>query len=306
MVLNRKTFFILLLVGIAFRAVLLLNVELVNGGDVDVYLADEGIVGLMAMHIREGRALPIFFYGQHYLGALEAYLAALSFSLFGASLLALRATTFAVSLGLLWAVYAFARRAYSTAAARWATTLVALSPMYFLQWNLKARGGFVEHILLLFVLMILLWRFLYEKYRRTWPTFLLGLTAGIAFWVNQLALSYLLVIAAALVAEGIERRAWRSLAAGFLVGASLLIAYNTVHPLATFRTLARKSITMNRVPAAERDDNWVVRGLGKRLQALSNGADKIGMVFGVPPRAGVARLGLSAEARSGDRLTRVR
>jgi hypothetical protein len=38
--------------------------------------ADQGIVGLMAKHISEGRAFPLFFYGQSYLPAVEAYLAA--------------------------------------------------------------------------------------------------------------------------------------------------------------------------------------------------------------------------------------
>jgi hypothetical protein len=38
--------------------------------------ADQAVVGLMAKHISEGRAFPVFFYGQSYLLAVEAYLAA--------------------------------------------------------------------------------------------------------------------------------------------------------------------------------------------------------------------------------------
>ena len=38
--------------------------------------ADQAIVGLMAKHISEGRAFPVHFYGQSYLLAVEAYLAA--------------------------------------------------------------------------------------------------------------------------------------------------------------------------------------------------------------------------------------
>ena len=52
--------------------------------------ADESIVGLMAMHIAEGREFPVFFYGQHYLGALESYLAAMGFAVWGPSPMALR------------------------------------------------------------------------------------------------------------------------------------------------------------------------------------------------------------------------
>ncbi|RMF23181.1 MAG: hypothetical protein D6760_05960, partial [Deltaproteobacteria bacterium] len=90
---SRRWFAVALLAGVAFRIVLLLNYDLVNGGEVDVYLADEGVVGLMGKHILEGRSLPVFFYGQHYLGALEAYLAALSFAIFGVSITSLRLVT---------------------------------------------------------------------------------------------------------------------------------------------------------------------------------------------------------------------
>ena len=37
---------------------------------------DEAVVGLMAKHISEGRELPVFYYGQPYLGSLEAFLVA--------------------------------------------------------------------------------------------------------------------------------------------------------------------------------------------------------------------------------------
>jgi hypothetical protein len=44
--------------------------------------ADEAIVALMARHILQGER-PIFFYGQAYMGSLDAYLVALGFLLFG-------------------------------------------------------------------------------------------------------------------------------------------------------------------------------------------------------------------------------
>ena len=93
-----------------------------------------------------------------------------------------------------------------------------------------------------------------------------------------------------------DRRGLATVLAGFLVGASLLIGYNTVHPLATFKTLARKSVVLNRVPGEERSQNWLLKGVGKRVEALGQGADKLGLVFGVPPREGVERLGLDESA----------
>ncbi len=303
---NRYLFFVLLAGGLCFRLFMLVQVELVNGGDLDVYLADEGVVGLMAKHIAEGRELPVFFYGQHYLGALEAYLAAVAFKLAGPSLVVLRSVPFIFSLLLAAAVYSFSYRFYSVAAARWATALVAVSPVYFLQWNLKARGGFIEHLVILFLVMLLFWRF-YLNHERERPVALaLGLVAGLAMWVNQLVMTYLIPAALLLARDRMDRRGLATVLAGFLVGASLLIGYNTVHPLATFKTLARKSVVLNRVPVEERSQNWLLKGVGKRVEALAQGADKLGLVFGVPPREGVERLGLDESAKRGGPLTTLR
>ncbi|HYA99176.1 MAG TPA: hypothetical protein VED37_03045, partial [Ktedonobacteraceae bacterium] len=52
--------------------------------------ADEGTMGIMGLHIAYNGEHPIFFYGQHYMGTLEAYIAAMFFHLFGASVFTLR------------------------------------------------------------------------------------------------------------------------------------------------------------------------------------------------------------------------
>jgi 4-amino-4-deoxy-L-arabinose transferase-like glycosyltransferase len=302
---NRYVFFGLLAAGIAFRILMLTRYELVNGGDVDVYLADEGVVGLMGKHILEGRELPVFFYGQDYLGALEAYCAAASFALFGVGLTELRLVPFVFSLAVLAVVYRLAYVGYSVAAARWATALAAIAPMYFLQWNLKARGGFVEHVFLLLAVLALFWRFHFKHERQGGLALGLGLVAGVALWVNQLVAGYLFVLAA-VVALSSDRRRLGMVAVGALLGSALLIGHNVVHPLATARALARKAVVLNRVPIEERDEHWVVRGVGKRVSALEDGAAKLGLVFGVPPGADVERLGLSEEVKEGGRFSAAR
>jgi 4-amino-4-deoxy-L-arabinose transferase-like glycosyltransferase len=303
---NRTAFFALVLLGVGFRIWMLTHYGLVSGGDVDVYLADEGIVGLMGKHILEQGATPVFFYGQAYLGALEAYCAALLFWLFGVSLTTLRLVPFLFSIALGIIVYRFAYRFHSVAVARWATALVAVAPMYFLQWNLKARGGFVEHVVLLFVVMLVFWSFYLYRLRDQRTALSLGLAAGLALWVNQLVGAYLLVMALLLWIEREDRRGWKPAAAGFVVGAILLIGYNVIHPAATVRSLARKALVMNRVAVEERDDAWAARGLEKRVVALEDGFDKLGIVFGVPPGDDVERLGLSEEAREGGPLAPLR
>jgi hypothetical protein len=302
---KRYVFVGLLLVGIAFRVLLLAKYEMVNGGEVDVYLADEGVVGLMGKHILEGHALPVFFYGQDYLGALEAYCAAASFALFGIGFTSLRLVPFLFSLGVLAAVYRFASLALSVPGARWATALTAVAPLYFLQWNLKARGGFVEHIVLVLLMLIFFWRFHFHGQRDARTALLLGFTAGIALWVNQLALAYVGTLAG-LVVLSANRRGVGVAVAGLLLGSSMLLAYNVAHPLATVRALGRKAVVLNRVPVEERDERWVARGAEKRVGALRDGAAKLGLVFGVPPGASVERLGLSDQVREGGKWTGVR
>jgi hypothetical protein len=63
---------------------------------------DEAITGLMAKHLAEGRAFPLFFYGQTYLLGVEAWIAAPVFALGGASAHALRGTILALNLLVAW------------------------------------------------------------------------------------------------------------------------------------------------------------------------------------------------------------
>lgn len=303
---KRSVFYSLIALGVAVRVWMLTHYALVSGGDVDVYLADEGIVGLMGKHILEQGASPVFFYGQAYLGALEAYCAAAMFSLVGVGFMALRAVPFLFSIALGLVVYSFSYRFYSAEIARWATALVAVAPMYFLQWNLKARGGFVEHVVLLFVVMLLFWPFYLYRRRDGGTAFALGLVSGVALWVNQLFGAYLAVMAALLWLDREDRRGWVPAMGGLVLGASLLIGYNVIHPLATVRSLARKALVMNRVDVEDRDEAWIQHGAEERFVALGDGVDKLGVVFGVPPGDYVERLGLSQEARAGGPMGRLR
>ena len=66
---------LLMLVSAGWKAFLLVR-------DVVPFNADEAVVALMARHILQG-ARPIFFYGQAYMGSLDAYLVAAGFLIFG-------------------------------------------------------------------------------------------------------------------------------------------------------------------------------------------------------------------------------
>jgi hypothetical protein len=64
--------------------------------------ADQAITGLMAKHLAEGRAFPLFYYGQSYMLAVEAWLAAPLFALAGASVAALKLPLLVINLLIVW------------------------------------------------------------------------------------------------------------------------------------------------------------------------------------------------------------
>ncbi len=91
--------------------------------------ADEAIVGLMARHILEGRHVA-FYYGQDYMGSLEAYLAAAVFAVFGSSPIALKSVPFIASIGFLLATMHLASALYGRKTGYIAGVLL-ISPPFF-------------------------------------------------------------------------------------------------------------------------------------------------------------------------------
>jgi hypothetical protein len=69
---------------IAFRAIVFV------GWEQSHFDADQAIVGLMAKHLLEGRAFPLFFYGQQYLLGVESWLVAPFFLIGGVSVATLK------------------------------------------------------------------------------------------------------------------------------------------------------------------------------------------------------------------------
>src|SRR5262245_64327229 len=62
--------------------------------------SDQAIAGLMAKHLSELRAFPVFFYGQTYVLAVEAWLAAPLFAIFGASPTVLKVPLLAMNVAI--------------------------------------------------------------------------------------------------------------------------------------------------------------------------------------------------------------
>src|SRR5215471_9947132 len=97
----------LLLVGLALRLAIIASPL----GEID---GDEAVVGLMARHIAFLGERPVFYWGQPYLGSLEAFTAAPLFRVFDSSTLLLKLVPTAYSLGFLALCAATARQLFGT------------------------------------------------------------------------------------------------------------------------------------------------------------------------------------------------
>ncbi|GHJ52401.1 hypothetical protein Nm8I071_17080 [Nonomuraea sp. TT08I-71] len=126
------------LAGVGYRLALLL-------ADAPPTNSDEATMGLAALHIARGEGFPVWFYGQAYMGTLEAYLAAPLVALAGPSVLVLRLPTlalYALFLALSW------RLTRRLGGDRWFALLVvavlALGSDRVVKNQLIAGGGYPE------------------------------------------------------------------------------------------------------------------------------------------------------------------
>lgn len=167
---------------------------------------DEAMVGIQAQHILQG-ARPVYFYGQVYMGSLEAYLIAGVFALVGSSAWALRAVPIALSIPLVYLTWRLALALLPKGArttpllAGLAALIAAVPPIYDAVAEMRAWGGQIE-IYIITLALLLATVELADRLRacaapvelaRRWAAW--GFLAGLGVWINPL-ISYALVACA--------------------------------------------------------------------------------------------------------------
>ncbi|MFI6269160.1 hypothetical protein [Micromonospora zamorensis] len=204
------------LAGVGYRLWLLVNAAPPTN-------SDEATMGLAALHIARGEGFPVWFYGQQYMGTLEAYLAAPVFALAGGpSLLGLRLPTLALYLLFLLLSWRLTLRLTGD---RWfgllVVALLALGSDRIVKNQLIAGGGYPEMNAAGVALAVLAvdlatgrpgWRL------ARWAAW--GFLAGLMLWVDPLVLPYVVATGAVLV--GFCHRELRG-AAGALIGAAAVL-----------------------------------------------------------------------------------
>ncbi len=179
-----------ILVGVAIRVALAFTA---NGKA----WSDNAVIALMAMHALCGKFYT-FYWGQDYMGSLEALGVAPFFALFGVNDVTL-------SLGLLpWyvlfaiALQRLARRCAGPRAGGVAPWLLAVAPPYVQYQQIEARGGYTETLAFGTVVLWLVLRVTHDALgadseRRY--LYAIAFVAGLAFWTDWLVFPYFAVAA---------------------------------------------------------------------------------------------------------------
>ena len=174
--------------------------------------SDEAIVALMARHINQG-ILPNFFYGQAYMGSMDAILVALGFRIFGQFIWVIRAVQSILFLGTVATTALLGFKLFrSKSIALISGLLIAVPPVNITLYTTVSLGGYGEMLLignlLLLSGLLIIQNVKGEGFKPDRRYFISliawGLGAGFGFWVIGLSLVYTIPIAFALFWEIIK------------------------------------------------------------------------------------------------------
>ena len=157
--------------------------------------SDEAVVALMARHILRG-ARPVFFYGQSYMGSLDAWLAAAAFKILGEGVLPVRLVQVGLYIGYLLSLWLLARSLFTDRLpATLAVFLGAVPVVLVTTYTTASLGGYGETLVFGNLILWLGYEIAYGKRQESyWAWLVFGLVAGLAFWTLALSLVYLLPV----------------------------------------------------------------------------------------------------------------
>lgn len=197
---------------------------------------DFGIVALMAKHMAEAKGFPVFFYGQPYMGSLEPAFSALLCRLFGVSGFVVCLGSALISLWLPVLLYKISKEIAGSRAGLFAMAFTMIGSDLNYHYSCAPRGGYALTMVLGAAVLLLASRIaLKAQTGQNMPllsSLLLGLSAGIGWWTNQLIVAFLLIALVVLI-YGVRWRVFQpgSFIAGlfFLIGSAPWWVWNLRH-----------------------------------------------------------------------------
>src|SRR6266851_210028 len=213
--------------------------------------SDEGTMGIAALHIAYHGEHPYMYYGQNYMGTLEAYIGAVLFHLFGPSLFVLRLSVILLIALFLVSMYLLTSLLYSKKLALVTLALLSLGSNMVLTREIMSTGGSSQTLLFgSLAFLLAAWLALTSgqdiSAKKAWWRLVgyscWGLVVGLGLWSDLVVLPFFAMAAVFLVLF-----CWRDLWSlaplclllGLIIGASPAIAYNlkTLHGANSFSIL---------------------------------------------------------------------
>jgi 4-amino-4-deoxy-L-arabinose transferase-like glycosyltransferase len=190
--------------------------------------ADEAIVGLMARHILTGER-PVFFYGQAYMGSLDAWLTAAGFAIWGSQVWVIRLVQTSLYILTIIVIILIGRVAFhSWKQGLLAGFFLAIPAVNTTLYTTVSLGGYGEAMLIGSLgLLTGFWMLKNDHLRRPGWMVLWGGLLGLGLWANGLSLVFFLPIGVALLLHLLSKqsgwnRGWYFLAGllGLLIGSA--------------------------------------------------------------------------------------
>jgi 4-amino-4-deoxy-L-arabinose transferase-like glycosyltransferase len=181
------------LTGLSIIAATVLKILLLVN-DTIPFNADEAIVALMARHILNGER-PLFFYGQAYMGSLDAWLIAAGFAIFGAHVWVVRFVQLLLYMLLLASTAWLGRLVFgSWKTGMIAVWLLAIPTVNVTLYTTASLGGYGEALLvgnlILIVGLMLLEHFDLDQKLPLFLCLIFGGLIGLGFWITGLTIVY--------------------------------------------------------------------------------------------------------------------
>jgi len=229
---NHLGIFIVIVLMFVFRLILLRS-------DAFPFNSDEAIVGLMAKHILGGER-PIFFYGQVYMGSLDAFLIAFLFKMFGENVIWIRIVQLVLYALSILEIYFIVLIVFENKISAFFTGLFFAFPVVnIVLYTTVSLGGYGEALTIGLAVILLAVIFAKpesnNKTRSKKASALLllgmGILSGVGIWANALSLIFtvpglLFAIYHVYRVDKFSGTAWGKVAKVFIggvIGASLWI-----------------------------------------------------------------------------------
>ncbi len=162
--------------------------------DLVPFNSDEAIVALMARHILGGDR-PVFFYGQAYMGSLDAWFVAAGFALFGEQVWVIRLVQLLLYLLVILTTAALGKKVFgSSRIGDLAALLLAIPAVNVTLYTTVSLGGYGEALLIgnlvLLLSIQLVDRLQSDGSLNPWLGLVWGFLAGLGLWAFGLTLVY--------------------------------------------------------------------------------------------------------------------